>query len=95
MGRSPPFATFNLVVLLPALSSISPGCVVTSPGMRGSLAFLTVFAILISHDFSLYDWIMDGHKLGPIRESGLDLNIGNHFRHTFHHIGTCKNLAAL
>jgi len=41
------------------------------------------------------DGMMDSHELGPVRECSLDLNIGNHFRHSLHHVFAAQDPGAI
>src|SRR5258708_3767627 len=79
MGRSPVFSTLKVTVSRPALSSISPGAAITSPGI-----------MLTSRDR-----LVHSDQLRPVRESRLDLYLGNHLRNSLHHLVARQNRLAL
>src|SRR6266436_8093817 len=81
MGRSPVFSTLNVTVSRPALSSISPGAAITSPG------------IIVA--CPLRDRLMYGDQLRPIGKRRLDLYLGNHLRNSLHHVVAGENRFAM
>src|SRR5579863_2483994 len=79
MGRSPVLATESVTVLRPALSSISPSLMKSSPG---------IIAALLSYR------IVNGDELSAVRKCRYDLNVVNHLRDAVHHLRTGQHLLA-
>src|SRR6185369_8230249 len=61
----------------PALSSISPSLMKSSPGITC---------------LSSPDWIVHGHKLRAVGKCRFDLDVVNHLGDAIHHLCTCENL---
>src|SRR5712692_3673390 len=79
MGRSPVFSTLNVTVSLPALSSISPGAAITSPGIM----------------VASRDRLVHGDQLRSVRKRRLDLYLRNHLRNSLHHVVAGENRLAV
>src|SRR5215470_2440555 len=79
MGRSPLLVTESVSVLRPALSSISPSRMNSSPGIIGP---------------RLPDRLVHGDELGPVRKRGLDLDVVDHLGDAGHHLRPRQHVGA-
>src|SRR5438270_14061207 len=77
MGRSPVLATTTSAVSRSWLATMSPSASRYSPGITRRRLPRPCSA----------DGLMNGHELGAVGKSALDLHLVDHLRHAFHDVG--------